>query len=116
MKKFAYVLIISAIGFAACSGHKKVIKTQTDVSTQVSDDTKADGSSFEKAIVIKANNERTGINAEYAWIRANYPGYRTRSQALNYHGKKSYDVLHIENASGDKKDVYFDITNFLGKF
>ena len=75
-----------------------------------------DGSSYDKAIVIKEDHESQGIHAEYAWIRNKYPGSKTRSQSLNFHDKKSYDIIHITTADGKEVAIYFDISNFYGKF
>jgi hypothetical protein len=75
-----------------------------------------DGSSYDKAIVIKEDHESQGIHAEYAWIRNKYPGSKTRSQSLNFHDKKSYDIIHITTSDAKEVAVYFDISNFYGKF
>ena len=32
------------------------------------------------------------------------------------HGKKPYDVLTLDTADGKEIKVYFDISNFFGKF
>ena len=74
-----------------------------------------DGSSFEKAIVIKGGNEETGVHAEYAYLQRKYPGYRRGRQALLVKKKRAYDVLDFTTAAGAKKKVYFDITDFYGK-
>lgn len=98
---FAFTMLLSA-----CASHKKLLQTNVN----------ADGSSFEKAIFITETHESTGVDAEYAWIRDKYPGYHTRGQAMAYHDKKPYDIIHITTADGDDKDVYFDISNYYGKF
>jgi hypothetical protein len=75
-----------------------------------------DGSSFEKAIVIKEVSEMKGVNAEYAYLRAAYPGYKAGGQSLSYHDKKPYDAIKITTADGKQLTVYFDTSNFFGKF
>jgi hypothetical protein len=96
----------------SCSTSKKAVHSSlASVSS-----TENDRSSFEKAIVIKETHETPGIDAEYAWIRNKYPGSRTNSQALVYHKNKPFDILHITTADNIKVDVYFDISNFYGKF
>jgi hypothetical protein len=75
-----------------------------------------DGSSFEKAIVIQEKSEFKGIDAEYAWLKNNYPGYKMIKQSLVNHNKKPYDILTIKTADGETKEIYFDISNFYGKF
>jgi predicted Zn-dependent protease len=75
-----------------------------------------DGSSYEKAIVIEEKSEKKGVDAEYAWLRQNYPGCRVGKQALNFKDKKPYDILTITTAEGETRQIYFDISNFFGKF
>ncbi len=53
-----------------------------------------DGSSLEKAVEIMAKTASEGVPAEYAWIRARFPGARP---------------------SGKEMTVYFDITKYMGK-
>ena len=74
-----------------------------------------DGSSFEKAVVIKGATEGTGVDAEYRWLSKNYPSYRMRRQSLKNNGGKAYDVLAITTKDGKELNVYFDITGFFGK-
>lgn len=75
-----------------------------------------DGSSYAQAVVIEEKSESTGVTAEYAWLKKHYPGYRMKSQSLNFHKNKPYDILSIVPAEGEEKEVYFDISNFYGKF
>jgi hypothetical protein len=77
---------------------------------------KEDGSSYSNAVIIKEKSEGPGVDAEYKWIRDHYPGSKTKSQALQMNNGKSYDVLTIVTADGAEKRVYFDISNFFGKF
>ncbi len=57
-----------------------------------------------------------GVNEEYAWLRKNYPGYKSQGQTLINKNKRIYDKLKITTADGDIKEFYFDITNCFGKF
>jgi hypothetical protein len=115
MKKLALTLLVTAfactISFAQSKDSVIVKKDTTVTKTKL-----ADGSSFDRAIVIKEKSERTGGAAEYTWLRNNYPGSKMRSQSLVHHDKKPYDILHIVNAEGVPLDIYFDISNFFGKF
>ena len=113
MKKSILFLAI-CIACAACSSHKKIIKSDSTALAASAAD--RDGSSFEKAIIITETSERQGIDAEYAWIRKQYPGSKTAGQALTYRDKKPFDIIHIITADDKKLDVYFDISNFYGKF
>jgi hypothetical protein len=114
MRVIGVLLAILIIAYS-CSSSKKSSQGKTTSSTTSSDIVR-DGSSFEKAIVIDKNNESEGIGEEYKWLRENYPGYKMIRQSLSHKGDKSYDILEIETKEGEKKQVYFDITKFFGKF
>jgi hypothetical protein len=75
-----------------------------------------DGSSFKKAIVIADTTESDGVKAEYNWLAIHYPGYTTNSQSLNFNEKRPFDILYITTQDGIKKEVYFDISNYFGKW
>ena len=75
-----------------------------------------DGSGYEKAIIIDKTNESDGVAAEYKWLREHYPGYTMIRQSLQNKDNKPYDVLSIKTKDGENKDIYFDISNFFGKF
>jgi hypothetical protein len=114
MKKI-YLLILSLCIVVACNTSKKVsekpAKQPGNRKTIV-----ADGSSFDKAIIIKEYSEPKGINAEYQWLRDNYPGYKLKQQSLSNNKKKYYDVMDIITSEGKEKTIYFDISNFFGKY
>ena len=75
-----------------------------------------EGASHEQAVIIKgAKNEEVGVAAEYAWLRKRYPGYRTNSQSASSSDGKHYDMIEITTPEGIKR-VYFDITDFYGKW
>ncbi len=112
MKKLI-LLVMSMTALMACSSNKKIAAANT---TQTTVSASQDGSSFENAVVITEKSETTGVTAEYKWLKEHYPGYKTESQSLNYNNKKPYDIINIILSNGDKKKVYFDISNFFGKF
>ena len=74
-----------------------------------------DGSSFEKAILIKNATEETGVKAEYAYIEKHFPDHFVQGQSLEEHNGRMYDVLRVHGPSGNR-EVFFDITEFFGKF
>ncbi len=75
-----------------------------------------DGSSIEKAVIIKgAKEEMSGVHAEYEWLAKHFPGYQRKQQELISQKGHSYDLLHFVAADGKEHDVYFDITGFFGK-
>jgi hypothetical protein len=115
MKKLVLTLLITAGAFSFCHGQiidtSKMKKDTLAVKSKL-----ADGSSYDRAIVITETSERTVNPAEYLWIRNNYPNSRVKGQSLNYHNKKPYDILHIVNGEGVALDIYFDISNFSASF
>jgi hypothetical protein len=74
-----------------------------------------DGSSLEKAVIVKAATEKTGVDAEYDYIAKHYPGYKRGPQSLQNIKGRAYDVIEFTTAKGEKKTIYFDITAFFGK-
>jgi len=76
-----------------------------------------DGSSMEKAVIIKgAKGSEDGIAAEYEWLAKKHRGYKTKQQALLNDKGRKYDMIAIATADGKEVEVYFDITEFFGKF
>jgi len=75
-----------------------------------------DGSSIEQAIVINETSEVARVSAEYIWLQENYPGYKLSMQFLSSRDNKSYDSMLIETSDGSRKKIYFDISDFHGKF
>lgn len=94
----------------ACSTQKKnteSVSTGTSITNP--------GLSFNTAILIQETTESKGVNAEYAWLKTNYPGYKTKSQSLITHDKKPYDIITIITQAGEELKIYFNISNFFGK-
>lgn len=74
------------------------------------------GSTQQEAIIIVgANDEDDGVDAEYDYLDGKYGEYELVSQELIDEGDKQYDVLKIKLHSGEVKDFWFDITEFYGK-
>ena len=112
MRKLITALLIITVLFSACSSSKKINSSNSVESPADA----RDGSSYEKAIIIVANSETSGVHKEYEWLRKNYPGYTFNGQSLDHHNKKPYDIINIVTSDGKNKAVYFDITKFFGKF
>lgn len=83
---------------------------QVSSASEKTQSTERDGTSFEKAIIAKS------IDAEYAWLRKNCPDCKFLQQSLRQNKGKHYDVLTVQLSDGSKKDYYFDINSFFGKF
>ncbi|HNX67158.1 MAG TPA: hypothetical protein PKH02_09770 [Bacteroidales bacterium] len=114
MKKLVMLFILVSL-IASCSTMKKSSDRTTGKAS--SGQTVAqDGSSYEKAVIIQEKSELTGVDAEYSWLKKNYPGYKVKSQAVTNHNNKPYDILTIITGNGEQKVVYFDISNFYGHF
>jgi hypothetical protein len=92
------------------------ISCNTPKNTSAVNQPLADGKSFETAVVIQEKSETAGVHAEYQWIRDHYSNYKVLGQSLKDHGKKPYDVITIELADGDKRDIYFDISKYFGHY
>jgi hypothetical protein len=75
-----------------------------------------DGSSVDKAVVILGATESTGIRAEYLWLDAHYPEWKGHDQSLLNQDKRVYDVMNFTMPDGSKHTVYFDITDYFGKY
>lgn len=76
-----------------------------------------DGSSKEKAVVIKGTpNNAAGVRAESDWIRRNHPEWRKGRQSLMSDETRSYDRIEYTTPQGEIKTIYFDITDFFGKW
>lgn len=114
MRNFLF-LALSVILFS-CSPSKKNAAGNSHTYSKSVSKAGDNGLSYETAIVINETNESKGIAAEYDWIKNNYPGYKMKMQSLNTHAGKPYDVIRITRSNGEDLDLYFDISNFYGKF
>lgn len=112
MKRIGFILFIFLLLYS-CTSSKKVFENPSILKsgTEI-----RDGFSYEKAIIILEKTEKVGIHAEYEWIRAHYPGYKRGNQSFTKYKKKLYDIISITTAEGKELEIYFDISNFYGKF
>ena len=68
------------------------------------------------AVIIRnATNESEGVAAESQWIRKVHPGWVKGNQALISKNGRHYDQIDYANPRGRDR-IYFDITDFFGKF
>lgn len=72
-------------------------------------DGERDGSSYEKAIIVKS------IPAEYQYVKKVCPGCQFQGQSLVFHKNKPYDILKYKKPNGEMVSYYFDISKFYGK-
>ena len=127
MKLLPKIITIVFISFFMIScGNTKQTTNVKEKSTQKKTGniayTGGDGTSIENAIIILgAKNSFEGIPAEYAYVGKLY-GKRSVdwlfiSQSLVNKKGKSYDVLTIQKPPSKENIIlYFDITDFFGKY
>lgn len=115
MKKIVFLLMLVA-SVSSCHHSKNVGGSNKKDEVQKGGTVGGNGLSISEAIVINESNETDGVAAEYDWLRANYPGYSLIKQSLINVEGKPYDKMDIKTADGVKKTIYFDISNFFGKF
>jgi len=73
------------------------------------------GESIADAVVIKGAEDSPGaVIAEDFWLKAHYPKCKKSKQGLIEKEGKSFDKIEIETASGETKEIYFDITECIG--
>ena len=72
------------------------------------------GQSFDTAVVIDAQDEFAGVQAEYDWVASNYPGSAVELQSLEFRDGRPFDILTLRARNGDQHVVYFDISSFFG--
>ena len=116
MKRILSVLSLIII-LASCSSSKKTTSGSGNeqTSSSASSTTTEDGLSYATAVVIHEKTENAGVNAEYAWIKKHYSGYKIKGQALTNHDHKPHDIITIELSDGKELKLYFDISKFFGK-
>ncbi len=114
--KTIYFFLALVILLAACSSSKKTAPKKVSTNKITRTDIFRGGTSFENAIVIKVENERTGVEEEYKWLSVNYPGYSTIRKSQTSKGKKHYDIIKIKTKDGQEKEIYFDTTSFFEKW
>lgn len=75
------------------------------------------GESVAEAIVIKGVNDAAiGVSSEYYWLRENMPGWTVVGQGLVTKGRRAYDAMTVRSESGEERTIYFDISEFYGRF
>jgi hypothetical protein len=99
-------LMLSALAALALAGH-----AMADITFGG-----GDGTSPETAIVILgAEGSSDGVASEYDWIGKMRPGAQILEQALIQNGERFYDAITIRVGGADEV-IYFDITDFFGKY
>jgi hypothetical protein len=68
------------------------------------------GDSVETAISIPADAPNSGIDFENDWIFDRYGRFKRDAGGTGTLNGRRYDVIKIELPGGEKKTIYFDIT------
>jgi hypothetical protein len=106
MKRF---LAIGALVIAACATKPQPAPTppQPTAASQFADRA---GDSVETAVEVPADAPNDGIGFENDWIYDRFGRFRRRGGGTGVLNNRRYDVIDVELPNGDKKKVYFDIT------
>jgi len=75
-----------------------------------------DGRSTATALVVEADSEVQGVNAEYMWLVFHQPDKNVVLQSLLFEGGRAYDILEVAGRDGTTEKIFFDITAFYGKW
>ncbi len=119
------LIVIIFVTIHACSSTRKTTSLNLSLSADTTIEygdirySGGNGSTKERAIkILNAKNSSDGISAEYYYIRKvekkNGNSYTFVSQALIM-DSLVYDKLTVR-VRGKKKEYWFDITDFFGKF
>jgi len=108
--KALVVLLLACVSGAAMAAGTRCAPGQHGFAGQ------GDGQTVDQAIIVcGAQDERDGVSAESAFLRVTFPGYKFLSQSLMTANGDTYDKYVIQLASGQKRIVFFNITEFFGK-
>ncbi len=67
-----------------------------------------EGSSFNKPIYIHAADWSSGVQSEFAYAKAHFPGAKVLTRNRQYTADKTFDILTLQMPSGEKRLLYFD--------
>ena len=65
------------------------------------------GSSYAKAIPIHAPDWKSGVNAEYNYLRTHFPSSKAVNHAREFYTDKTYDVITFTTSDGTRRALYF---------
>ena len=74
------------------------------------------GSSIENAIIISECTNEEGVSQEYLELKKRFKEYRLLQQSLLMEKGKVYDKLELIVEKGKEITIFFDITDFFGKW
>ena len=74
------------------------------------------GASFLNPVVIHENDTMRGIKAENRWIEENLPGFEKIGQKLVQNDQGTFDIITLQSASGEVREIYFEVSKFFGLY
>lgn len=75
-----------------------------------------DGSSLEKAVVIRgARDTREGLSAQSLFASKMFWGLRRHNQNSTRSGQRTFDQIEFINPQGERRTLFFDVTDYHGK-
>ena len=110
MRFFIIIMFCGALVLTACKSSNQTVTSSEKTQSSEDSVSERDGISYEKAVIAKS------IPDEYNWLKKNYPGCQFMQQSLRHYKNVPYDVLTVKLPDGTKKDFYFDISSFFGKY
>ena len=76
-----------------------------------------DGSAKNKAIIVLgAKSEFEGVDAEHNYIERKFGYFELESTILIEDNKKRFDIIKFNSVLGVQKELWFDITDYYGKY
>ena len=101
-------LVILIATLAACTAGPRPAPAPLPVSAAAMADIA--GESVEAAVAVPVDAPNGGVDFENNWIFYRYGRFQRDSGGTGTLSGRRYDVVKIELANGEKKTVYFDIT------
>ena len=74
-----------------------------------------DGSSFAKAIVVKAPTDHVGVDAQHDYIAKHFAKWRSIGVKSVEYNKRIFDIMSFTTPGEKNHTLYFDITDCYGK-
>ena len=73
------------------------------------------GSSKEKAVItVGAESEPGGVDAQFEYIEHKCGFFEIESQLFFDEGDKQFDCLNVIGVTGNKEEMWFDVTDYYG--
>ncbi|MGD8574649.1 MAG: hypothetical protein PVJ40_06830 [Gammaproteobacteria bacterium] len=71
-----------------------------------------DGTRCRNAVVVNADSERGGEQAEYAWLGRHFQAFKPLTRVTARCDGKIVHIVTVQTADGHKSDIFFDIGRF----